>query len=137
MDGTSLTRALRELPLNPEEYIVAGSGLLAALSLREANDIDLVVSEEAFERLGRLSEWTRRLCSDGSDYLVNGAVEVWTSWDDQDDLPNLLALKSDQLVLDGVPYVSPVRLLHWKRRTARPKDVPDMALLEHHLLRQS
>lgn len=42
---------LKQLPLQPHEFIVTGSGILAALNIRPANDIDLLVTTEAFAEL--------------------------------------------------------------------------------------
>jgi hypothetical protein len=53
-----------------------------------------------------------------------------TTWDDPDDRPNLVDLKRDELVVAGVPFVSPRRLLEEKRRKARPTDLADITLLE-------
>jgi len=47
----NIIERVQPLELPAVDYIVIGSGVLDALGLRPANDIDLVVSEPLFGRL--------------------------------------------------------------------------------------
>ena len=48
---------LKELDFPVGEYVVIGSGLLAALGLREASDLDLAVSEKLLKDLRALKKF--------------------------------------------------------------------------------
>ena len=53
MNKTDFIKAVKDLELKPEDYIVIGSGILVALGIREADDIDIVVSKDAFDKLAK------------------------------------------------------------------------------------
>lgn len=42
---------LKKLEIPKEDFVVLGSGILSALGIREAKDIDLLVKPELFEKL--------------------------------------------------------------------------------------
>ena len=47
----NILQKVKELNLPEGSYVVEGSGVLDVLGIREANDIDLVVSPEVYEKL--------------------------------------------------------------------------------------
>lgn len=115
-----------------DSCIVIGSGLLDALGLREAGDIDLVVSQELFDTLNGSEGYvyTQRY---GLDVLDKDDQEIWLAWGIGDDNKGLEELSRDSVVIDGVRFVSPEFLLAWKRSMNRPKDARDIELLEEYL----
>ena len=129
MNRQELVQLVLGLGLDADEYIVVGSGLLAMLELCEAGDLDLIVSPEDFQRFDEDSAWQRKTFKDGNYALVQGDCEIMLDWDSPDGTPNLQMLKSDEVVIDGIPFVSPTRLLAWKERHRRPKDLGDIQLL--------
>ena len=120
-----------ELNLPPEHCVVIGSGLLDALNLRESSDIDLVVSEELFERLRQADGWQAEV-KYGETVLTKGDAEVWLSWGSRG-TPNFKQLYEQGVSLDGVRFVDPVFLLNWKKARASDKDLRDVKLLEEYL----
>lgn len=127
----SILKRVKALELPPSEYIVFAGGILDALDLRPANDIDIVVSESLFDTLRRSGEW-REGINKGHRALYRDDIEIYLTWDrpEGDFTPNLAELKADELVVDGIPFCSPQRVLDWKRRANRPKDQQDIMLLE-------
>lgn len=125
--------AIRKLGLSPLDYIVAGSGVLGVLGLREADDIDLVVSRVAYEEFEAAGTWQRKYYPDGSYGLVNGIYEVGLDWDSEAGKPNLRELQQEGTVIDGVPFVSLPHLKAWKQKMGRPKDLTDILLIERYL----
>ena len=121
------------LKLAPKSYVVVGSGLLAALKLREAGDLDIIVSLEAFERFDKDPAWQRKYFEDGKFILTQGDCEIMLDWDSPDGSPNLQDLKQDACLIDDIPFVAPARLLAWKVRHGRPKDLGDIQLLREYL----
>ena len=120
------------LNLPPTDYIITCSGVLDVLNLREASDIDLVVSEPLFERL-KASGWRETVSMLGDRALLSVGVEAFLVWDNSTPVPNLAELKETEMVVDGVPFVAPERLIAWKRQLNRPKDQRDVELLQQWL----
>jgi len=115
-----------KLPL--DEVVVIGSGLLDALGLRKADDIDLVVSRVLFDRLTVSSAYTQKERA-GEPYLIRDDIEIWMSWGN-DRKPNFDALKDAGVVIDGVTFVNKDFLISWKKQSGRDKDISDIRLLE-------
>ncbi len=114
------------LPL--DQVIVIGSGILDALHLREARDIDLVVTPGLFQLLKQSGDYSHEVRHD-EDVLERNDQEIWTSWDGCD----FEALLSDGTVIDGVQFAHPQFVLDWKQRNGRDKDARDIQLLEKYL----
>ena len=99
------------------------------LELRDAGDLDVIVAPEELLRFDEDPAWKRKTFSDGNYSLVQDDCEIMSDWDSPDGSPNLQMLKADEVVIDGIPFVSPTRLLAWKERHRRPKDLGDIQLL--------
>ena len=122
---------LRQLDLPTDEYVVIGGGLLDALGLRPANDIDLVVSQALYARLkdtGRYDVTTKN----GEERLEQEALEIWRSWNhgEHEHEPNFEALFAESVVVDAIHFVNPQYLIDRKSERGTPKDLADIALLK-------
>jgi len=124
---------VKSLDLAPCTFIVVGSGILAALELRDVGDVDVIVTPEIFQRFEDDPSWQRKYFDDGTYYLICGVFEVGLSWDSHDGSPNLADLKSNEHVVDEIPFVAPARLLTWKEKMSRPKDQADIQTLRDYL----
>lgn len=102
-----------------------------ALGLRESDDVDAVVSLRLFEKL-RQQGWDEAE-EHGQPKLTHGDAEVWMSWRFQDEDMTLKEFEQHKVVIDGISFVSPQFLMQWKKDTDRPKDRPDVTLLEEYL----
>ncbi len=128
---------LRELGLNPDNSVVIGSGILNALNIRESEDIDIVVSIDKYESLGRDSRFKKKE-NHGREVLADDIFEIGTSWTvlDKDWKFDDFLDYSD--VIDGVRYNTLQFLLDVKRRwiadgDIRQKDIDDVKLMENYL----
>ncbi len=129
----NIVRKVKELNLSGGSYVVVGSGTLAALGIREAKDIDLVASREVYARL-KQEGWEEKFHDDGSSFLEHDIYEASLTWDSKDNNPNLIDLLQDAHIVDGVPFVNVRRLMEWKKRKGREKDIVDMALIQRYLI---
>lgn len=120
---------LPKLELAPEQYIVVGSGVLDVLGVRKANDIDFVTSPKFFEEL-KDKGWKD---AKNSPSLVRDDFEAYLAWDSMDGNPNFEDLMITSDVVQGYNFVHLNRLLDWKRRVGRPKDITDIGLVEEYL----
>lgn len=119
---------IQALHLKKGDYVVVAGGVLAILGLRPTNDIDLVVSQEMFNKLKSLPDWQVDYFND-QEVLKNDPYDVGVSFDGA----NLETLLLDSLSRDGVEYMNPERLLNWKQKMNREKDQRDITLLLKYL----
>ena len=128
----AIVQRIKDLNFPLDQLIVIGSGLLDAYGLREADDIDLVVSEDLYHTLKVTGQYTEGIKQDET-YLVKDKLEIWMSWGSGIDFAYL---QHDGVVIDGVTFVNPTFLIAWKRTRGSDKDIKDIKLLERYLNEQ-
>lgn len=127
-----IVRKVKELNLPDGGYVVIGSSVMDVLGIREAIDIDLVVSPEVYEKLRQEEGWEEKFLY-GMNYLIKDEYEVWLSWDNENNEPNLKDLLNGAHIIEGMSFVDIKRLLDWKKRKGRDKDLIDVGLIEKYL----
>lgn len=133
MNKADFIAAVKNLSLGKDDYIVIGSGILCALEIREADDIDIVVSKKEFDRFEDDPEWKRNSSSDGTFVLVNGVYELSLDRIFQNAEPTLEELKRGQIIVDGVPFISLDQVIELKQKRGLDKDIRDIDLIETYL----
>lgn len=130
----SIINRVRALELPPHDFVVIGSGVLDALQLREAGDVDLVMSSDLFTRLQRDERWLLGE-KHGRPILTHGDTEAFLSWG-SNGAPNFMELYETGMTIDGIRFTNPQFVINWKRR-GLDKDIRDIALLEGYLKRHN
>jgi hypothetical protein len=102
------------------------------LGLRQADDIDLCISRTLFDELVSDDRWSLET-KQGQPYVRRGDCEAWLAWDANDVTPNFEELMADGNTIGGYHFVALKRLLRWKQTMRRPKDLPDIKLIEEYL----
>ncbi len=110
-------------------YIVFGSCPLTIAGLREALDIDMMVSKELFLQL-RESGWIEQIKGGDDRPLTRGVFEVHDNWNFSTYSPTLEQLLATATIVDGVPFASLHEVRKWKAASGRPKDLADVALID-------
>jgi hypothetical protein len=117
---------IHRLKLPPGSFVVVGSGPLAALGLRQANDIDLLVSRTVYARL-KSAGWKEHIYPSTQDTgLAHGDFEVVTSWHGT----KLEDLVDSAVWLDGIAFAHLREVTKWKAKMAREKDLKDLQLIQ-------
>lgn len=129
----SVLDELDGLNLPEGEYMIMGSGILDALGIRKAHDVDMVVSDEAYAHL-RSSGWADKVSSDGHVGIEYGVFEAYPDWTDDD----RVVKKVDELLVgaewvNGIPYNSLAKLSLYKTRRGQEKDLADLELIQRYL----
>lgn len=127
----------KELELDPEEYVLIGGSVMDIHGLRASDDMDVVVSKKAFQKLKNRGwkldeEFTKKW---GRERLKHDVFEVFTevSWEHMNYLLPFEAMRDIAKRIGGV-YVQPLgMLLLGKKDNKRPKDLEDCELIEKHL----
>lgn len=117
------------LDLPRDEVIVIGSGILDALGLRTANDLDIVVSPSLFETLKSTGTYKVEERY-GSEMLSDGNLEVWQDWKSD---ATFDVLKTSAYEVKGIAFASPEIFFKRKNERGLPKDLADVVLLEEYL----
>ena len=113
-------------------YVVFGSGPLALHGVREANDIDLLVSKELFAELKKAG-W--QLIDKGlnDNPLVRDVFEAHTNWSFSPYNPTLEHLLANAMVMDGIPFASLEEVRKWKIASGGSKHLHDVSLIDAYL----
>ncbi|MBI2798427.1 hypothetical protein HYX70_04005 [Candidatus Saccharibacteria bacterium] len=119
----------------PGSYVLFGSCSLAALNLREANDIDMLVSEDLFEEL-KSSGWKQIYKGPKDEPVTYDAFEAHSSWGFSPYSPTLGHLLSSAVVIEAVPFAALEEVRKWKQGRLSTKDIRDIKLIDNYLASQ-
>lgn len=127
---------LSKFSLDETNSVVIGFGILNALGLRRAKDIDLVINEEVFQRLRGNERLKEEVNEYGAVTLKSGIMEIGVGWADDSGFSFVyedLLRNNQTTVVDGVRYLNLETLLKIKKMWAREKDLQDIAMIERYL----
>jgi len=116
---------VKKLNLPIGQYVVIGSGILDALGIRSANDIDLTVLPELHENLRSTGLWKEENRY-GKIFLIQEGIEINPdiSWDAYP-VSTEEVIKTAH-VIDGVPFMNLDELIRFKTALGREKDFEDI-----------
>ena len=124
----------RRLPYPKNEMLIVGSSVMALLGLRENKDIDIWASDKIINIVSKDKNYIHKISkTDGFPVYerTDGKIEFMTT------LPPLKDKLNDQLkrsiIIYGIHFQNPKDVLRWKKLIKRPKDIPDIELLEKYL----
>lgn len=120
---------VKELGLPEGSYVVFGSCPLAAAGLREAGDIDMLVTTKLLRSL-EAAGWKQVEKGRGDTPFVHDVFEAHDNWDFSHYRPTLAGLLMTATVIDGVPFASLEEVRKWKAASGRPKDLKDIELID-------
>lgn len=129
MTKQDIIEKVKELNLPAGGYVVFGSCPLAAAGLREANDIDVLVSNEVLARL-KQAGWEQVDKGENDKPLTYDVFEAHNSWNFSSYSPTLKRLLETADVIDGIPFASLDEVRKWKAASGRPKDLHDIELID-------
>jgi hypothetical protein len=136
MTKEEIVSKVKSLNLPKGSYIVFGSCPMAIAGIREAGDIDFLVSTELFEQLER-SGWKQIEKTPNDKSLVKDDFEAHINWDFSSYKPTLEHLLESGDIVDGVPFASLSEVLNWKIAFGRPKDLKDIKLINQYQEKKS
>ncbi len=131
MTKDEIISKVKELNFPEGSYVVFGSCPMAAAGIREAKDIDMLVSEEVFADLQKAG-WKLAYKGPKDKPIVHDIFEAHYNWDFSPYSPSLKQLLSTAIILDGVPFASLQEVRKWKS-VSGPKHLPDIGLIDHYL----
>ena len=132
MTGGEIIARMKKLNLPTGSYVLFGSCPLALAGIREANDIDLLVSGELFAELKKAG-WQERRKSADDIPLVHDIFAAHENWDFSLYSPTLRHLLASASVKDGIPFASLPEVRKWKVASGHAKHLADVALIDAYM----
>lgn len=129
-------KKLQELNFPPGEYVVAG-GAMAAHGIREAHDLDILVTPNLYQKL--LGQGFEKCQCEQC--LKNDRIML--KKDNVDILPNYIlgnyigdtsTLIKTADIIKGFPFIKLSELVKFKKELGRQKDFDDIKLIEEYLI---
>lgn len=134
MTKDEIIAKVKALELPAGSFVVFGSCPLAAAGLREANDIDMLVSEEAHAML-KAKGWQEIEKGLDDKPLTHDVFDAHTSWNFSAYSPTLEQLLVSADIYSGIPFAALEEVRKWKAASGRPKDSRDIELIDNYLTR--
>jgi len=130
---------VKKLNFPPDKYVVVGSGPMAALGLKEPNDIDLVITLDLFKECKKngweVKQWTYPNTS--GEYLQKENVELYLDVNYGDFNPTFEELFKRSEIINGVRFASLQDTLNFKKayltNIKKEKHIRDIAIIEGYL----
>ena len=116
------------------QYAVFGSALLDVWGLRKANDLDIIVTPELYQKL-KGDGWQEQQ-GHGFTFLIKEDANVSTvqaKATDGDYFPDRLQLIKEAVEINGFPFVRAEEVIACKTAYGREKDLKDIKLLTDYL----
>lgn len=132
MTASEIITKVKSLKFPTGSYVVFGACPMALAGLREAGDIDMLVTKELFDSL-KVQGWVELVKSSNDKPLTKDDLEVHYKWDFSSYQPTLVQLLDTATVVDGVPFASLQEVREWKLSSARPNDLEDVKLINAYL----
>lgn len=131
-----MKETLAKLGLDASNSIVIGSGILQVHKIRKSNDIDLVVSQKIYTMLKKSGNYSVVKKPYG-DKLTNDSFDIRLNWVVLGKSYMFEDFRSESVTIDDVRYITLDFLYKakksWiKEKTARPKDINDLKLIEEY-----
>jgi hypothetical protein len=123
-----LLKELKDLNLPQGHYAITASGPLAIRGLREARDLDIVVTEDLWEELK--TEYADYLLSE--DNILYGNIHILGKYLKAEE--EIYATAEEQLaeceLINDLPFVKLETIKKYKTKLARDKDLDDLILID-------
>lgn len=105
---------------------------MAAAGLREANDIDMLVSADIYADLKKAG-WKVLHKGPGDEPVVHNIYEAHQNWDFSPYSPTLKHLLSTATIIDNIPFASLGEVRKWKAASGGSKHLTDIKLIDEYL----
>lgn len=123
---------LRSLKLPKGDWAIFGSGPMMAHGLKDhCHDIDIIARGEAWKRAMELGEVHQAVMGDHVVRLFDNAIEIFDGWKPGKWDINHLIDNAD--TIDDLPWVKLDKVLEWKKRMGRVKDLKEIPVIEEFL----
>ncbi len=123
---------LKALDFPTSQYAIFGSGPLAVRNLREANDIDIIVKQELWDKLAKqYPPHGKETIKGPVTSIAIGNIEIYRDWLNM--TPKVNEMIANAEIIEGLPFVKMEYVIEWKTFMGREKDRNDLELINNYL----
>lgn len=126
-----LMSELAAIGLPPDDFVVFGSGPMAARGLRDVSDLDVVARGEAWETAKKIGTLGQTQSGDTSYFFADGKIEICDKWGPIQWDTDMLIDTAD--IIDGVRFVKIETVMQDKLKRGREKDLKDAELIGRYM----
>lgn len=127
-------KQLLDLGLPKNKLLIMSSGVMALFGIRKNRDLDVVVTKDVFNKLGKNKKliYSHRKLSDNPSYKTpDDNVEIYgTMWPFKLSVERYLKMA---IVVKGVRFLPLRKVIKWKKKLARHKDKRDIQLIQKYI----
>lgn len=124
---------LKRLGLPTGQYVVFGGGSMAAHGIRMPSDIDILVTNELYERLREQGWQDEEEIRPGLTRIVKDKYDVTPDISCGSYNPNKQELIDNAKIINGIPFLPLNELIKFKKEKGREKDLKDIELIKKYL----
>lgn len=128
-------KKLKELNFPFGQYVVVG-GAMAAHNIREANDLDILVTPKLYTKLleeGYKQCFCERCLNTSRIILKKDSVDIMPNQILGNYLGDTDSLIKNADIINGFPFIQLEEFIKFKRELGREKDFEDIKLMEEYL----
>lgn len=118
----------KKLELPDGKYAIYGSGPMAVRGLKPADDLDVVVTNELYQKLLEKYSENEKGC------IAIGDIEIFSADDALIENPKAVIARAE--LIEGLRFILLKDLIAWKKKRARPKDFEHIKMIENYLKKQ-
>ena len=127
-----LLNEFRKLKLKDGDYAIYGSGPLAIRKIRDAKDLDVIVSDHLYQRLK-----AQHPKDPEKERIKVGEIEIYPFWAWEPQITGLKEIIERAELIQDLRFVRLDDLISCKKKMGRPKDFEDIKLIEDYLHNQN
>ncbi len=135
----SIFTSIEKLNFPPEQFMIVGSGVMDAKGIRKSNDLDILVSQDLFEKCESegwdVKPWTWK-GDPNQHWLKKGDIELMLEMRYEGENVSLEQMKNGAEQVNGIWFLSLDQLLNVKRRSGRESDLKDIEMVEKYIYEQ-
>ena len=125
MDFKQRLKIIDQLNIPSDSYAIFGSDPMAIREMREARDIDIFVTNKAYDRLAK------KFPEKEVGYIELDGVEIYSLDNSLFKNPKKVLERSEEI--EGYKFVTIEDLIQWKKEHGREKDLKDVELINNYL----
>jgi len=126
---------LKELNFPKGEYVVVG-GAMAAHGIREAHDLDILVTPNLYQSLLKqgFEQCTCKQCIQTSRLMLRkDNVDILPNYMLGNYIGDTISLIKNADIIKGYPFIQLAEFIKFKQELGRPKDLEDIRLMKDYL----
>lgn len=129
----NIVEKIKSLNFPADQYVIIGSGIMDALGIRKASDVDISVTEKLFEELRKTGDWKEIIKYIDRPFLKKDVFEINQKLDWNDYYTTTEEAIASAQIIDGIPFMNLLELCEFKKTMGREKDFNDIKLIKEYI----